>query len=78
VMNLANALVQTLAPDELRGRIMAIYSLTFFGLMPVGALWAGAAAEVAGEPIAVILGAAITLAFAVALWFFAPWLRKLE
>jgi MFS family permease len=78
VMNLANALVQTLAPDELRGRIMAIYSLTFFGLMPVGALWAGAAAEVAGEPIAVILGAAITLGFAVALLIFTPWLRRLE
>jgi MFS family permease len=78
VMNLANALVQTLAPDELRGRIMAIYSLTFFGLLPVGALWAGGLAEVAGEPIAVIVGAAISLAVAVALWFFAPWLRRLE
>jgi MFS family permease len=78
VMNLANALVQTLAPDELRGRIMAIYSLTFFGLLPVGALWAGGLAEVAGEPIAVIVGAAISLAVAAALWFFAPWLRRLE
>jgi MFS family permease len=78
VMNLANALVQTLAPDELRGRIMAIYSLTFFGLLPAGALWAGAVAEVAGEPAAVILGAAISLAFGLMLWVFAPWLRRLE
>src|SRR6185295_19594847 len=50
IMNLANALVQMLAPDALRGRIMAIYSLTFFGLVPVGALWAGASAEYFGEP----------------------------
>jgi MFS family permease len=78
VMNLANALVQTLAPDELRGRIMAIYSLTFFGLLPVGALWAGALAEVTGEPITVIVGAAISLGVAVILWIVAPWLRKLE
>ncbi len=78
IMNLANALVQTLAPDALRGRVMSVYSLTFFGLLPMGALWAGAVAEMAGEPAAVILGAAIMLGFAVVLWFFAPWLRKLE
>ena len=78
VMNLANALVQTMAHDQLRGRIMAIYSLTFFGLLPIGALWAGAFAEVAGLPAAVILGAGITLVFAVALLVFTPWLRKLE
>jgi MFS family permease len=78
VMNLANALVQTLAPDELRGRIMAIYSLTFFGLLPVGALWAGASAEQFGEPNTVIMGAAISLMVAGLLWVFAPWLRRLE
>jgi MFS family permease len=78
VMNLANALVQTMAHDQLRGRIMAIYSLTFFGLLPIGALWAGAFAEVAGLPAAVILGAGITLVFALGLLIFAPWLRKLE
>jgi MFS family permease len=78
IMNLANALVQMLAPDALRGRVMSVYSLTFFGLMPMGALWAGAVAEVAGEPTAIILGATISLAFGLALWVFAPWLRKLE
>jgi MFS family permease len=78
IMNVANALVQSLAPDALRGRIMSVYSLTFFGLMPVGALWAGAAAEVAGEPAAVTLGAVVALVFAGGLWVFAPWLRRLE
>jgi hypothetical protein len=78
IMNLANALVQSLAPDTLRGRIMSVYSLTFFGLMPVGALWAGAAAETAGEPAAVMIGAGVSLGFAVLLWFVAPWLRRLE
>jgi MFS family permease len=78
IMNLANALVQMLAPDALRGRVMAIYSLTFFGLMPVGALWAGASAEYLGEPSTVAIGAAISLAVAGLLWVFAPWLRRLE
>jgi MFS family permease len=78
IMNLANALVQTLAPDALRGRVMAVYSLTFFGLMPIGALWSGAAAEYAGEPATVIIGAVLSLGFAALLWLFAPWLRRLE
>jgi MFS family permease len=78
ILNLANALVQTLAPDALRGRIMSVYSLTFFGLMPLGALWAGATAEYAGAPAAVLIGGVASLAFAVLLWLFAPWLRRLE
>jgi MFS family permease len=78
IMNLANALVQTLAPDALRGRVMAIYSLTFFGLMPIGALWAGASAEQFGEPSTVAIGALISLGVAGLLWVRAPWLRRLE
>ncbi len=78
VMNLANALVQTLAPDALRGRIMAIYSLTFFGVLPIGSLWAGASAEQFGEPNTVIMGAAVSLVVAALLWVFTPWLRRLE
>src|SRR5262245_26945355 len=70
IMNLANALVQMLAPDALRGRVMSVYSLTFFGLMPMGALWAGALAEAAGAPAAMIIGAAISLSFGVVLWVF--------
>jgi hypothetical protein len=45
LMNSANALVQTQVRDDLRGRIMGIYTLTFFGFMPIGAFLAGEAAE---------------------------------
>ena len=34
IFNMANTLVQTHVSDELRGRVMSIYSLTFFGGMP--------------------------------------------
>jgi len=41
IYNAANALVQTLADDSLRGRVMGLYSLGVLGLMPVGSLLAG-------------------------------------
>ena len=78
INNLNNALMQTQTTDALRGRVMATYSLVFFGFMPVGALLAGAIAESIGEPNTVILGALVTLAFAAFLWVFAPKLRALE
>jgi len=65
MLNLANALVQTHVSDELRGRVMAVYSLGFLGMMPVGALLAGWVAEITSEPIAVAWGALIVLGFSV-------------
>ncbi len=73
VFNLMNALVQTLVPDELRGRVMSLYTLTFFGLMPVGALLAGSLAQHLGEPLAIGVNAALLFAVVAALWRrFAP------
>lgn len=78
MLNMANALVQTLVSDELRGRVMAVYSLGFLGMMPIGALVAGGVAQIASEPIAVIGGALVTLGLAVWLWARAPQVRALE
>jgi MFS family permease len=78
IFNLANSLVQTHVEDRVRGRVMGVYSLTFFGTMPIGALWIGAAAEGLGEPVAVTIGATAMLGFAVLMWFIAPRLRRLE
>ena len=71
----ANGMVQTLVSDELRGRVMAIYSITFFGFMPVGSLLIGAVAEHLNEPIAVLINAVILLIYAIVLWIFVPKLR---
>ena len=40
-----NTMLQSLVGDELRGRVMAVYSLAFLGLMPLGTLMAGIVAE---------------------------------
>jgi MFS family permease len=77
VFNLANATVQTLTPDPLRGRVMAIYSFVFFGAMPLGALLIGALAHALGEPLAVILDAAVSFLFAVSIFFAVPRLRRM-
>lgn len=59
---MVNILVQMLTPDGLRGRVMSIYTVSFLGMMPVGALLAGAVAQATGEPLTVTLGA-VSLAY---------------
>src|SRR5437879_2988295 len=59
---LANTMLQTLVPDEMRGRAMAFYAFVFVGMAPFGAFQAGLLAEHVGAPMAVALGAAACLA----------------
>jgi MFS family permease len=77
-MNIANSLVQTLVPDNLRGRVMGLYTFTFFGFLPVGALIMGVLAEHLGEQEAVLISTSITLLVSMLIYFFAPSIRKLE
>jgi MFS family permease len=77
VINLCNSLVQSLTPDGVRGRVMGLYTLVFFGLMPLGALWAGTVAEYLGEHVTVGLAAAAAFACSAAIAVAVPSLRKL-
>lgn len=52
----ANTLIQTIAPDRLRGRVMSLYTLTLLGLMPVGGVLMGALATALGSAAAIALG----------------------
>ncbi|MCX5886925.1 MAG: MFS transporter [Proteobacteria bacterium] len=74
----ANTLVQTTVPNELRGRMMSMYSLVFMGLMPVGNLIAGAIAQKMGAPFAVGLGGAIALSAALFVRWRFPEVRKIS
>ena len=70
----ANSTLQRRVPDELRGRVMSIYSFAFAGLYPFGSLLAGWVASVYGVAVAFQLNAAILLCFAVPAFMF---IRKL-
>jgi MFS family permease len=58
----SNTLIQTMVPDELRGRVMAVYSMMFMGMAPFGALLSGAIAQHVGAPLTVRLGGIICVA----------------
>ena len=74
----ANTLVQTIAPDELRGRVFSVYSMGLIGTAPLGALGIGALARWMGSPGAVRLGGEVSAAFTLWLWwkFRALWKEK--
>jgi len=76
--NLANALVQTLVPDHLRGRVMGVYSFTFFGFFPIGALLMGTLAEHFGEPEAIVIGSLVTFCVSLLVFIFFPAIRRLK
>jgi len=69
-MAMANIVVQTTAPDALRGRVMSIYTTVFAGSTPIGAALAGGAAAVFGSTAAVAGGGIVVLlaALGVGLW----------
>jgi MFS family permease len=50
-MSSSNTLIQAMVPDQLRGRVMALYSMMFMGMAPFGALLGGALADSLGAPL---------------------------
>jgi len=65
-MSSTNTLVQSMVPDRLRGRTMAVYSMMFMGMAPLGSLLAGGAADRIGAPWTVAIGGALCIAGAIA------------
>lgn len=76
INNLANGITQTIVTEEFRGRIMGVYSFSFFAAMPVGALWTGTIAEHFGSPAAILINGIILLIFSLIIWMISPELRK--
>ncbi len=77
-LNMTQTLVQVNVSDELRGRVMGIYTFAFFGMIPVGAILGGALAEWLGEPLTIMLGATLCLAIAVLIFMKIPSIRRLK
>jgi MFS family permease len=63
-----NSIVQLLARDDMRGRVVAIYAMGFLGMMPWGSLILGWAAEHLGTGRAVALGGCICILAAGLAW----------
>lgn len=66
-MACSNTLIQVMVPDALRGRVMAVYSMMFMGMAPIGALLGGAFADRLGAQMTVGIGGLASLAGAC--WF---------
>jgi MFS family permease len=76
---ISNGLLQSVVPDELRGRVMAAYSLVVVGLAQVlGAFSAGVVADFLGVATAIGIAAALMLIYGLHAFFRRPELRTLE
>lgn len=68
----ANTLIQLTVPDELRGRVMSVYTTVFAGSTPVGGLFAGALATAFGVAAALLVGGVLAFLTAVVAWLRLP------
>ena len=68
----SNVLLQSLSPEDMRGRSVAAFSMIILGGIPLGSLVLGTLASVVGLPTAQICGGAVALACAVLLWWRTP------
>jgi MFS family permease len=71
----ANTTIQMAVPDQLRGRVMSVYTTVFAGSVPAGGLLMGAIASVWGVPSALMVGAVLSLAVGLGAWV---WLRRIR
>lgn len=78
ILNNSNALVQAMVPDDLRGRVMGLYSLMFTGGGPLGSLMVGLMADRLNESITALFCAVVLLVFAVSIFFFRPDVRRIK
>ncbi|HTZ90742.1 MAG TPA: MFS transporter [Alloacidobacterium sp.] len=66
-MTASNTIIQTLVPEDRRGRVMSYYTVAFVGMAPFGSLLAGALGHTIGSPRTVMVsGVACILG---AMWF---------
>jgi MFS family permease len=65
-MGSTNTLIQSMVPDRLRGRTMAVYSMMFLGVAPFGALLSGWSADRIGAPHTLAIGGVIAILGAIA------------
>jgi MFS family permease len=75
---LANTLLQLISPDELRGRVMGVYSMVFQSMSRLGGLQAGLMADWVSAPFSVAIGAILSLVYGLYVALRVPQVRELE
>jgi MFS family permease len=63
-MTTLNTLVQSLADENMRGRISSLFLIGWAGLVPIGGLWQGALAGIAGVRTTMLIAGAVTGCYA--------------
>lgn len=71
-----NTLMQTLVPDEIRGRAMSFFAMSFQGTMPFGSLLAGALSHKIGPMPTILVSGVFALVVAAAFALHLPSLRS--
>jgi len=75
--SVSNTIIQTLVPEDKRGRVMSYYTMAFVGSAPFGALFAGSLAHRIGAPRTVMVTGAFVLAGSLWFSFELPGVRKI-
>ena len=76
-MTVNNTSIQLIIPDEMRGRVMSVMMMTW-GLMPLGGVPAGIAAEYVSVELVVAVGGALCVATVLLLFALLPAFRSLD
>ena len=62
VVTASNILLQHLVPEHLRGRVMSLFTMSFFGMLPLSALLAGWLARIAGVQLVFVVAGIVAIA----------------
>ncbi len=71
-----NTILQTVADDDKRGRVMSFYTMAFMGTAPFGSLIAGALAGRIGAPATLVIGGVCCLVSSLAFYLKLPSIRR--
>ncbi|MEO6965858.1 MAG: MFS transporter [Acidobacteriaceae bacterium] len=61
-MAASNTIIQTIVPEDKRGRVMSYYTMAFVGMAPFGSLLAGGLAHLIGAPVTLMVTGAFCIA----------------
>jgi MFS family permease len=75
MMVTANTMIQTVVPDQLRGRVMSVYTTSFSASVPAGGLLMGGIASAWGVPLSLGIGGVLSAAVGAAAWV---WLGRIR